>query len=97
MCAPCLQVLPAASRAAGRVPLEFLRLVVAGDGSKGGLAERGTEARTMQEWRLRLTYYVYEALGRLRIGAAWAHGRMGAATTRWSFGGCMRMAGVSQR
>ena len=135
------QVLPAASRAAGRIPLEFLRLVIAGDpGSHGGsggggygygkdgggggdgtprhvqhthhqqhqhqhvnttatgvtsstaaaatttgynggggynagynggdycgLAEPGTEARTLSEWRLRLSYLVFETLGRLRV------------------------------
>ncbi|KXZ46928.1 hypothetical protein GPECTOR_39g422 [Gonium pectorale] len=115
------EVLPAASRAAGRIPLEFLRLVIAGDGAAsasasitpasasappqrggcvaastattpppstaagtdanppsaatatgggaaGGLAEPGTEARCLAEWRLRLSYLVFETLGRLRIG-----------------------------
>ncbi|KAG2487792.1 hypothetical protein HYH03_013636 [Edaphochlamys debaryana] len=131
------EVLPAASRAAGRIPLEFLRLVIAGDGAAGGggggaatpasttaaargpatfatstatlspagaspsfnptaaattatptandpptavvtpataglnltggLAEPGTEGRTLSEWRLRLSYLVFETLGRLRI------------------------------
>ncbi|GLI63751.1 hypothetical protein VaNZ11_006824, partial [Volvox africanus] len=124
------EVLPAANRAANRIPLEFLRLVTAGDsgsgsatatpasastcvrtatgtaplsaaatarngaseqtpqpetpasaatavccgggatgggGAIGGLAEPGTEVRTLTEWRLRLSYLVYETLGRLRI------------------------------
>ncbi|GIL90433.1 hypothetical protein Vretifemale_18041, partial [Volvox reticuliferus] len=130
------EVLPAANRAANRIPLEFLRLVIAGDsgdssatatpaststcvrtatgpaavsaatatatatardgcatdqapqpgtpanaaaasgciggatgsgGTMGGLAEPGTEVRTLTEWRLRLSYLVYETLGRLRI------------------------------
>eukprot|EP00198_Chlamydomonas_reinhardtii_P009260 XP_001698597.1 cullin-related protein [Chlamydomonas reinhardtii] len=32
-----------------------------------GLAEPGTEARTLSEWRLRLSYLVFETLGRLRV------------------------------
>ncbi len=78
------QVLPAANRAAGRIPLEFLRIVIAGERAPtapaaanrqpppgglpyGGLAEPGTEERTLAEWRLRLSYVVLETLGRLRI------------------------------
>ncbi|EFJ49123.1 hypothetical protein VOLCADRAFT_80889 [Volvox carteri f. nagariensis] len=39
----------------------------AADVAAVGLAEPGTEARTLTEWRLRLSYLVYETLGRLRI------------------------------
>ncbi|GFR52612.1 hypothetical protein Agub_g15128, partial [Astrephomene gubernaculifera] len=34
----------------------------------GGLAEPGSEGRTLAEWRLRLSYLVFETLGRLRLG-----------------------------